>query len=338
MLDTCHLETPRIVQYSKVFLPALEQSLTTEWRPKIWREKSVGPYGIVGNFEKLGIPLIIHQRPRNPTGGDKIEILQAGEKRVSEMVGWVREVYDFDVSDARIMRLDMTADVKRVPVNWFRRHVRIALKQAHRTYLTASLEISKRGSETIYGGIAPHQYRIYNKTLHRLHVLLKKHNEKRKSEGLPPETFEEVFCYDQSLMITRVERQMGAREPSIVFGIDCFGEINAAANIDPFTNMIFPSYSPSLDSLDGTDLMAVLYLKQFMDEANDGLQNARNEMRTCFEKLARNDKEREVARRKFYRKWKLYENLLHNSDQGHLLNRQQLVNEYQVTTMMQLAA
>ena len=338
MLDTCHLETPRIVQYSKSFLPALEQSLSAEWRPKIWREKSVGPYGVVGNFEKLGIPLIIHQRPRNPAGGDKIEILQAGEKRISEMVGWVREVYDFDAADARIMRLDMTADVKRIPVDWFRRHVRIALKQTHRTHLTVNLEIAKREAETIYGGIAPHQYRIYNKTLHRLHVLLKKHNLKRKAAGLPPETFMEVFGYDSSELRTRVERQMGAREPGKVFGMDYFGEINAAANIDPFANMIFPSSLPKMDSLDGLDLMAVLYLKQFMDEANDGLQNARNQMRRCFTNMAKTDKEREVARRKFYRKWQLYEGFLHHSEEADLVTREQLRDEYRATTMLQLAA
>lgn len=340
MLDTCHLETPRIVQYSKAFLPALEQSLTTEWYPKIWKDRSIGPYARVGNFEKLGIPLLLHTLPRfGKANGDKIEIMQAGDKRISEMVGWVREVYDYDVADSAILRLDLTADTKMAPVDWFRRHVRIAMKQTHRTHLTAALEVSKREAETIYGGIAPCQYRIYNKTLHRHDRLLVEHNRKRKIDGLGKQTFEEVFGYDPCLMVTRVERQMGAREPAKAFGIKFFGEINVAANIDPFTNMIFPHVrKPDFGALKPLEAMAVSYLRGFMDEANDGLQNARNQMKRFYMREARTERERETARRTFNRKWAQLSAYLHDSDQAYQLTRERLTDEYKATTMVQLAA
>ena len=284
--------------------------------------------------------MVVHQMPRwNPKGGDKIEILQTGEKRVSEMVGWVREIYDFDVADARIFRLDLTADVLNVPVDWFRRHVRVALKQLHRTYLTVGLEISKRQAETVVAGKRPKQHKVYNKTLQREQELLPAHNRKRKAQGLPPETFLEVFGYDPSIRVSRVERQMGEREPATVFGIDYFGDIQRTVNINPFEKMIFPAVAaPDLGMLGGEDLMAVLYLRQFMDDINDGLQNARNQMQRCFGLDVLRDKEREAARRRFYRKWKLYEEFLHHSDAADLITPEKLLNEYKATTMVQLAA
>jgi hypothetical protein len=333
MLDKVELATPRMVQYARAFIPALEQSMSREWFSRIWRLPAGGPYGRVGNFEPLGLPLMLHQQPRwNDKGGDKIEFFESGNMRVSEMVGLVREVYDFDVSYAEITRLDLTADMKRVSVEWFRRHLTAMRKRTSRQY------ISKDGAETVLDGKKPNQLRAYNKTLHREQELLPAINRKRMRDGLPKLTFREAFGYDPQQVVTRVERQMGAREPGKVFGIEYFGQINGVANVDPFSNLKFPPCKDDSLPLEGEDLMAVLYLKHFMEEHGDGLKQAKDRLRNCFGRQAFSDRERAAARRRRTRKWKLYEPFLQQTDQAYLVTKEMLLDEYKASTMVQLAA
>lgn len=323
MLDTVHLEVPRVVEYAKSFLPILDA--TRDIESDVWRRTNgKQPYRWIGNLESVGIPALVHQEHRwNHKTGDKIEFIGAGAMTISKMVHTARQIYNFNAADALILRIDATADVRGVPVSWFREHVRTKFKKRHRAWGHWN-EVSMGVAETITAGDKPIQYRIYDKTGERLHQL----QAMRRSLSITEReicTFEAIWNYSPDVQVTRVERQMGAREPARCFGVKYFGDIAEMASKKVFTNLVFPETTrTNFEGLTGSDYLAGMYLLDFRER--HGLQNTINEMKRAFPK------------RTFTRKFPLFERFLHQNRELVGVTQKALTEEYRTSTLVQLAA
>lgn len=325
MLDTVHLMMPRIVEYARDFIPKLEATKSGTLCDEVWRKQNGNqPYKIVGNFEPLGIPVLVHQQPRwDHKAGDKVELLGASKMTVADMVHTVRQIYRFNAADAEIMRLDLTADVKGVPVSWFRQHVRVRYKKKHRTWGHWT-EISSAVAETIMAGDRPNPVRIYDKIgemQHQIAAMRRKLPREHREQC----TIDNVFGHSADDVLARVERQMGARSPAKVWGLKYFGDVSDVMNKRPFANMVFPETARrySFENLDGMDQMAVLYLLEF--RKHHGLQNALNEMK------------RRLPKRTYWRKLPLYEQALHsNFEDNVIVTEASVTEEFRASTMEQL--
>jgi hypothetical protein len=322
MLDTVHLEAPRVVEYARSFMPILRDlERTGGWK------KGRGDYARVANLQPYGIDAMVHQHPRfNKDGGDKIELLQAGDKTVSQMTEVSRSIYRFNVADAKIMRLDCTADVKGVPVQYFRDHVRVKYKSVTREigHFESYEKVRRAICDTIYGGVKPCQYRIYDKTGERLHKwrLERRQLPKEQREEF---TFLQRWGYSPDQVITRVERALAARQPKKLYGLDYFGDIAQIASKPVFSTLVFPEVTrQNYQGLHGMDRLALQWLLEV--RSRHGLQDAINEMK------------RALPRRTFYRKYPLFEAALHQTDGAHSITLQRLTEEFRTSTLVQIAA
>ena len=73
------------------------------------------------------------------------------------------DIESLDILELRVSRIDFTADVKDLPVEWFRRHRRVRQKRLS----TQWREVTKSGVTSLEIGKRPDLYRIYNKVQER---------------------------------------------------------------------------------------------------------------------------------------------------------------------------
>jgi hypothetical protein len=325
-LDTVELEIPRNCEYSRLFVPLLERSFQPDLRGKIWSSGGTA-YERRGDFRPLGLPVVLHQTARFKTikGADKFQLIEAGDKRVSEWHEWLRAVYRFPTEEAVIKRLDMNADIcGGVDVGWFRTHTRIAFKQHRRAWLVPRQEVGQLEAETIYDGKKPCQLRIYDKTRQRM-KLLRAANYKRRKLGEAEKTFLEEYGYDSSVTVTRVERQMGRGEAGKVYGIKFLGEINHTVSIDPFERLVFPETArPNPDGMSALETGWALYIRDYCKQ--HGLANARMELKRMLPGSCR----------MFYRVWKNIEAFVHQGEVSSGCTHAELLSEYKASTLVQL--
>jgi hypothetical protein len=185
--------------------------------------------------------------------GPKLEIIGVGELCYSDWVSVAGMVFAGDVEEASILRADLTADVPGVKVSSFADAMWCAGKLKLRTEYgeRLSTELQRLGAQTKYYGIKPRQIRIYNKTLQMAQELLPAHNRKRRAEGLKPETFEQVYGFDpHKRILTRVERQMGARETEEKWGVRRFGDVPQLMKFDPFEQLRFKVHAKQYREFD----------------------------------------------------------------------------------------
>jgi hypothetical protein len=327
MFDTVHVEVPRLVEYSRNGVAIVRDldRLEAEGKSGGWRVGGAkSPYRRTANLEPYGLPIILHQSPRwNQQGGDKIEFTGAGAMRVSQMAAAGAGIYRFNLADAAFLRLDCTADVKEVPVDWFRDHTRFKYKIKGREYGTWSKH-RRAVSETLYGGDKPNQWRIYDKTGERQYRLQQERRKVSKAER-DELTFESLYGMSPNLKVTRVERQMGDRSPAKVYGVKYFGDIAMMAGKPVFENMIFPETARvNLKGLKGEDELIAEFLLEY--KAKHGLQDTLSKYK------------RHVSKRTFARKYKLFEGLLHASPDTPGITLAALTERYRVSSLVQLAA
>jgi len=100
----------------------------------------------------------------------KLEIYDAGEKTYQEMRSLVGSIFDCSPDRLGLMRVDLCADVHGIDVGWFKRHTIIKSKQTQREFgSVAPYQTVRKGkAETLYAGVKPNQFRIYNKSAERL--------------------------------------------------------------------------------------------------------------------------------------------------------------------------
>jgi hypothetical protein len=169
MIDKADFQVPAGTQHTRL-MQSIVRDLDRDkprgadrgWRPnKIYKRSA--------SLEPYGIPAIIYEDQMGPAPHHKIELLEVGEKPLSEMRETIWSVYDCEPWELRPMRLDLTADVRDVPVSWCKKNIKVMRKQNHHEWGSTPYETISQGiAQTMTGGKKPGQFRNYDKTGHRI--------------------------------------------------------------------------------------------------------------------------------------------------------------------------
>jgi hypothetical protein len=138
--------------------------------------------------QSFGLDAILHIDQKR-YGTHKIELLETGKKGMLEIQDTLEQIVAGDPGGCRLGRVDLAADIKDVPLSWFREPTYVEFKQflcAHSKFVDSEMsEMGKKVYQTLYFGKRPSCVRIYDKTAERLahYGLLKKRairDEKKK--------------------------------------------------------------------------------------------------------------------------------------------------------------
>lgn len=327
MIDKLDLEVPQ----SRRFRPDFARAWNGPENEKIFRKTTGGLYLVTADLRGIGIPARLScGHKHHEKLGPKLEIIGAGDMPFSQWAGIHEEIFEGEAWEDAILRADLTADVKGVSVSDLGKMMTCKFKHTNQqeygdtAHVTASY--ARFAAQSLYYGRKPRQTRIYDKTLHRLCVLLPAIHRGQRKRGETLSTFEDVYGYPPSHMVTRVERQMGARETSEAWGVGVLGEIPRLMKCDPFENLRFirgDADGLELCELDGTQCMLIELLRERVDQ--DGLDQARAWIRGRFSKAN--------TYRKF---WRENEHLIVRANPA--ITREALAMEYRRTLAAQLAA
>jgi len=244
LIDKLDLRIPGQVP----FTPQFAEVYTSESRnEKRWRKSN--HYVRVASFEDCGYEMLLHMGctvTKEPL--HKLEILRTGDKTVPAMRALAGSVFACDPDELGIMRVDLTADIEGVPVDFFKRHTKVRCKQTRRELGTVEpyQAVAKGVAETLYSGVKPNQIRIYDKTAER-RMQYQKYLTRfaRESAQLPESaeiqatTFEEMYGTGMWDVVTRVERQVAARDVEKL-GISTLRALRLKADtLNPFEKMVF---------------------------------------------------------------------------------------------------
>jgi len=239
----------------------------TPWRNPslLGRWKQDPAYAGRASFEDCGLDVIVHAECKmTKKRTHKIEILRAGEKTYDEMVELSQRIVDCDPRDMGLMRVDLTADVDDVPVDWFKRHVYVKNKQTRRELGTvqAFQLVTKGKTETQYAGVKPNQVRVYDKTGERMarwhkHArAIKRMNRAQPDSHFEVTPFEVMFEHSPEACITRVERQLYGDHLANICprgktegGLLRFTDLLTSDLLDPFDCLVFYADAPNHERL-----------------------------------------------------------------------------------------
>lgn len=325
------------------FNPDFARAWNNPQNDKLFKKTSGGMYAIAGDLREYGVDARIstgHKYHKHL--GVKLEIIGAGEKTFSQWAEICDQVFKGDCYDSEILRTDCTADVRNVSVPELGRAMTVKFKQTTRQFgfdggldddeqrwnLTPQLvsAVQRLAAQTNLYGNKPKQIRVYDKTRHRRDVLLREMHYWQRRRGQELSTFEQAFGYDHREMVTRIERQMGAREPRDVWGVMALGEIHKLADCDPWERLRFVDdarVTTSLAKLDPTRRALILLMRKEIDQV--GIDQARAWFRSQFD-----------VPRSFRKWWSENEHLMMVS--GPRVSRAMLTEEFRRTTIEQLAA
>jgi hypothetical protein len=280
-------------------------SETPEWYGKVWRDG--GHYRRRGDLREVSggeLPVILHIGNKHDSkADDKIELIETGPMRLSEMKDVIADMYQFAPDQSRVMRLDLCSDIEGTSVDWFRQNTYFRFKQTERKWM--EVETSSRRAQTIVSGQKPRQNRIYDKTAHRQMLLASERRKMTREERPFCQSFEQRWGYPETRMITRIERQYGGGEPKEV-GFERVRDLEKLAfGYDPFHNLVFMPPRPSrrIESLRPKDRIMLDYLTYLIKV--DGLTNARDYVWSICRA-----KTREGRRSQFYRLWRQCQRIL----------------------------
>ncbi len=244
MIDKLDLRVPGHVPFTKQFADVYQFESRNEKR---WRKSN--HYVRVANFEDCGYEMLLHMgctMTKQPI--HKLEVLRAGDKTVPQMRELAGSVFDMNPDDLGIMRVDLTADIEGVPVDFFKRHTVVQHKRTRREFgtLEGYQTIAQGKAETLYSGVKPNQIRIYDKTSERRMQFEKMCVRFARETAELPESveieapdFEKIYGHGMWDVITRVERQVAARDVEKL-GLVSLRALRLKADLlNPFEKMIF---------------------------------------------------------------------------------------------------
>jgi hypothetical protein len=263
-----------------------------------------------------------HDRKR----GDKIELVETAGLSLVDMKIVVEDVYNVDADEARVMRLDVAADIEGTPVQWFRNYTQVRGKQTFREWGVQN--VSSRTAETLYAGQKPNQLRIYNKTAHRRLLMQKEVLKLPKECRDAAMSFEDRWGYPESRIITRVERQIGGPAPKRAH-LEFVAQIRNLDSMDPFTQLVFrEEWTPKKPiHFKGKDYIVCDHLARMVRV--DGITHTRNYMRAAA-----------GSRNAFYTMWNRYKEFLgsvESADAGEkAVTRKDLLESFRTTIHHQL--
>jgi hypothetical protein len=336
VIDKLDVEVPARMP----FTPEFHRAFYNPANDKLLRKTTGGLYLVTADLRGVGINgRLSVEHKHHKKLGPKLEIIGAGEMTFSQWAEVHDQIFAGECYDNQILRADLTADVRDVSVWELGRAMTVKFKQTTRQFygddddnarynLTPQImgAVQRLAAETQTYGNKPKQIRIYNKTRHRSDVLLREMHYWQRRRGEELSTFEGAFGYDHRQMITRIERQMGARETRDAWGVAALGDIHKLADCDPWERMKFAQDlrpMQSLASLKPTERALILFMRERIDLA--GIDQARAWMRGQFD-LANS----------FRKWWRENEHLMMVS--GPKISRAMLTAEFRSTTIEQLAA
>jgi hypothetical protein len=274
MIDKLDLRIPK-----DAFLrPAVERIFCYD--PLVPYPKRVQPalrYEGRADLRPVGIDAILHVKFKQGDRHSKLEILDVGEKTLSEIVALIEGVADVRLDSLGIMRIDLTADVPGVTVPWLKDHVRFKFKQTERDHGQLQYGLVGRGEvETIIAGTRPNVIRIYNKTKECIFQF--RRMQRKEGPDAEPLEFEKEFGLKETDILTRLERQCGGSR--IPPEVATFGRLQDLPNFNPFTSLeIINSGQPSLPSpqeCEGLDYYTGLGLHA--EAQREGMHNFRKQL------------------------------------------------------------
>ena len=154
-------------------------------------------------------------------------------------------IFDGECYDDAILRADLTADVRGIPVTSFGKAMWCKFKhtnqQEYGEFQHLTTAHNRFAAQTLYYGRKPKQVRFYDKTRHRrsLAVLLPGIHRLQRKRGEELSSFADVYGYDPSEIVTRAERQMGDRETASAWKVATFGQIPQLVKCDPWERLHF---------------------------------------------------------------------------------------------------
>jgi hypothetical protein len=336
MVDKLDLEVPQKLPFRRDF----HKLWNGPDADQVFKKRSGGLYEVTADLRGVGIDAMLscgHKHHKKL--GPKLEILRAGDKTFSAWAEVHDQVFQGEAWDDEILRADLTADVRGVPVGYFERAMWCKFKHttqqeygepgqhSESELREMAAAFSRFDAQTLYYGRKPRQVRFYDKTRHRLKVLLPAINRERKQHGLELVSFADVYGYDQREIVTRAERQMGARETAEAWGVVSLGEIHRLAKFDPFERLRFAADArggPGLGELEGMRAAFIDLMRDRIERT--GLEDARAWLRGKFTKP-----------NSFRHFWADNEHLI-LSVRGSKVTRAELTQEYRRSLGLQLAA
>lgn len=162
---------------------------------------------------------------------NKIVFRRATKTTLRQMADGAAKVFDCDVYDLRLARLDLAVDLHGISMEWVRGHVRVARKRC----LKEIGGTAKNPGQTLYFGRGGDSIRLYDK---RLEQMRKYERLMRKlgPESLP--SFEDFSGIPPNgLPVVRIERQM--RIGRIPPQLDTLGSLEQnITTFDPFAPIV----------------------------------------------------------------------------------------------------
>src|SRR5215472_14929135 len=150
------------------------------WDPYSSMLKPSKFYKAVADLRAIGLDAILHIEQKR-YGTHKVELIETGKKGMAEIHETLERIVNCDPGGCRLGRIDLAADVRDVPLSWFRDHTYVQYKQflcAHAKFVEAEMsEMGRKVYQTLYFGKRPSCIRIYDKTAERTahYELWKKH-------------------------------------------------------------------------------------------------------------------------------------------------------------------
>jgi len=240
MIDKVEVRIPSRAPFSGAF-KEVYRDLAGDSRVNPFRRSQ--HYLSVGDLRPFGYDVILHMGcVHDKHGNHKVELLDTGTMSYARMGHEIERIFDLDARRLALMRLDLAADVRGVPVPWFDRHVLARWKQWVCDIGQVERETSeyarmgRRQVQTLYFGKRPNCFRIYDKIAEYRHQYDQLARGLSDAAELP--SFDEVYGYPATgVTLTRVERQMGGGR--IPGQIDTFGKLKDSAAFNPFDRLRF---------------------------------------------------------------------------------------------------
>lgn len=236
MIDKLELRLPRVTLFQSEVREFMLESRNFENSSRTMKS---GRYSWVTDLRPVGIDAILHyglkREENDPHEGEhKLELLDTGQKRYTEIVRQIESTIEGPICDLETMRIDLCADLKGVPLEWFFTRLRVKFKRvAHEIGSLKAQRIGKAGIQTLSAGKRPNIFRAYDKVAEYKSQL--RDLQRRASRDADKLTLETEFGVREGDVITRLEQQFGGNR--IPIEIDCFARLSRLPNFNPFTRI-----------------------------------------------------------------------------------------------------
>lgn len=243
MIGFLSVEIPRNAVRAEVMQAAKERSS---------RRRPHGQYQEAYDMRALGLSATLNVMHRW-THSHSLEVIGCDRMALSEIRCIVEKVINSNPSSLRLLRLDLTADVADLGMEFIRGHMLVKAKRTYRGFEKVEFEEGPRRLQTLYFGRGKDYIRVYDKMAQTV------------ERGTPISR----FSGSGHTSIVRFERQL--RPPSRFAPL--FADLNQCDQWCPFDQVRFPALVPVHDQAPLRAKIARAGIKAIIDEK--GLLGAR---------------------------------------------------------------